>query len=217
MSENASRFEKRIQSEASAAPASPQPASSAPVSKQGRAPIPSRPRRMADPPEDHVVIGQVVGSFGLKGWLKIQPMTDFYERFDSGETVFIGHDPYEVVDAELHRSQLRLKVRKVTSIDQAEELRWLPVSVPKSQRPVMEEDEYYTADLLGCEVRRIDGRVLGKLDEVVPSPAQDLLRIGDIFLPFIREFIEEVNLQERVIVVKTIPGLLPDEPGEEAL
>lgn len=208
MNEEQTRFQARDE----AAPAAK------PVVKsvQGRTPVAPRPRQMAAPPAGHIVIGQVVGSFGLKGMLKIQPLTDFYERFDEGATITIAGKDFVVQDAELHRTQLRLKLKGITHIDDAEVLRWATISVPQDQRPELEEDEFYNADLLGSTVQKTDGEVIGKLDEIIASPGHDLLRIGEVFIPFIREFVKEVDLRSKVIKVELIPGFLPDEPGEEA-
>ena len=107
-------------------------------------------------------IGQVVGPFGIKGMLKVKPTTDFLERFDPGNTVFIKGLPYEILQTQMHKDQFRLKLDGVDTVEQVEALRWQNVSVEKDNRPELDEDEFLHEDLVGLEVVE-DGKSLGRV------------------------------------------------------
>ncbi len=154
-----------------------------------------------------VNIGKVVGTFGLKGAVKVTPLTDFPERFDSGKSVFLNDRSYVITDCQWHKSQVRIWLEGIKKIDQAETLIGINVQVPLSDTPELEEGEFMVRDLLGLPVYEESGERLGSLDEVVSGPAQDVYRVGEILIPAVKEFVKEVNLKERRVVVKLLPGM----------
>jgi 16S rRNA processing protein RimM len=163
------------------------------------------PGRSARP--DHVTIGKVVGPHGILGGLKINPSTDFIERFQPGQRVFIDGTPVTIKRLTAHKTQLRIETVEITDRNRAEELKWAQVTVPASELPELEEDEFYTADLIGLQVVDPSGRALGTVDSILPSPTHDILVIGEAMVPVVREFIKEINLDRKVVVIEPIPGM----------
>lgn len=161
-------------------------------------------------------MGKIVSTFGLKGWVKVQLMTDFAERFDPGSSLLLDGREVEVLDSSWHRNQVRIQLEGIDSIDQAEELRGKYLYAPPSSEPNMEEDEFYSSDLVGLEVRTDTGRVLGSIEEVIPGPAHDVLRVGETLIPAVKQFVLDVSLPERRMTVRLIPGMGPGETPEEA-
>jgi 16S rRNA processing protein RimM len=159
---------------------------------------------------DRVVIGRVVGTFGLKGFLKIWPETDFPERFDPGNTLFVGDKPYEVVELQWHKKQARVRLKGVRRLPEAEPLIGSEVSVPTGEIPELEEGEYMVGDLLGLSVYDVEGKLLGTLDEVIPAPAHDLYRIGETLVPAVSEFVIEIDIANQRMVIRPLPGLFPE-------
>jgi 16S rRNA processing protein RimM len=89
----------------------------------------------------------------------------------------------------------------------AEELRWKFLEAFPLEDPDLEDDEYLVEDLLGCRVVTEAGEDLGVLDEVEPMPAQDVYRVGEIRIPAVKEFVREIDLENKVITVRLIPGM----------
>ena len=72
----------------------------------------------------------------------------------------------------------------------------------------MEENEFFTEDLIGLKVVTTDGQELGVVDDVLGAPAQDILVIGEVMIPAVKEFVKEVDLEAGLIRVELIPGFL---------
>jgi len=159
--------------------------------------------------KEPVVIGKVVGVFGLKGILKVWPDTDFPERFDEGRTVFIGETPYDIIETRWHKQQARIRVKGITKIGQAEALIGSPVSVPADDVPALEEDEYMIDDVIGVEVFDEAGKRLGTVDEVIRG-AQDLYEVSGVLVPAVKEFVLEVDIAARRMVIRPIAGMFED-------
>lgn len=157
-----------------------------------------------------VNIGTVVGTFGLKGALKVTPSTDFPERFEPGKTVTIGDKVWVINHCQWHKSQVRIWVDGIKKIEAAEALIGLNVQVPLSDQPELEEGEFMVRDLIGLPVYEEGGGRLGSLDEVIGGPAQDVYRVGEILIPAVTEFVKEVDIKNRRVVVKLLPGMKPE-------
>ncbi|MDQ2986554.1 MAG: ribosome maturation factor RimM [Armatimonadota bacterium] len=159
--------------------------------------------------ENPVIIGKVVGVFGLKGILKIWPDTDFPQRFDEGQTVFIDGTAYKILETRWHKQQVRIRVEGITKIDQGEALIGNDVAVPSDDTPELQEDEYMVADLLGLEVFDEGGKHLGTLEDVHRG-AQDLYQVGSTLIPAVKEFVLEVDIAGKRMVVRPIQGMFDD-------
>jgi 16S rRNA processing protein RimM len=159
-----------------------------------------------------IQVGRVVGTFGLEGWLKVEPSTDFPERFERGNRLWLDGKPYRVQASRWHRSQVRLKLRGIDRIEDAETLRGHFLEIEESDRPELDEGEFYVTDLLGLTVLDEAGHVLGRIDEVVAAPAHDLLRVGELLIPFVSEFVLAIDRASGRITVRLLPGMLGEEP-----
>lgn len=150
----------------------------------------------------------------MQGAVKVHPLTDFLERFEAGRTVLIDSHPYKIQSCSWYRGQARMKLEEVSTREAAENLKWKYVDVPADNAPILEPDEFLSADLVGLTVVE-DGVELGVVDEVVRNPAHDLLRIGTTLIPAVKAFIKHVDIERGVIEVSLIPGLRPGDSKQE--
>lgn len=165
----------------------------------------------APDPRLPVRIGQIVGAFGLRGELKIEPLTDFWERFHKGARLRLQGDWQTVVSYREHKGRPLIKLTGTEDISAAEKLQWQYLEAIVEERPELDEDEFYVEDLIGLRVVTDEGLDLGVVDEVVTTPAHDLLQVGEALIPVVKEFILSVDLEEGLVTVHLIPGLLPGE------
>lgn len=159
-------------------------------------------------------IGRVVGIHGLKGEIKVHPLTDFPSRFAIGEVVLIKGAALTIERSFWHKGQVRLKLTGVSTPEEAEALRGAELEAADS-RLELDQDEYLTADLIGMSVVEEGGDPLGVVEAVLPAPAADILQVGQIMIPAVRQFVLQVDASERVITVRLIPGMKPGEAVEE--
>jgi len=166
-------------------------------------------------------IGTVAAPFGIRGELKVRFETDFPERFEQTPAVFLRPKEgtgrvFQVERARPHKGQVLLKLKGIDTMTDAEAWRGAAVQVPRSQAVDLPPDSYWTSDIIGFEVVTGGGRRLGTLDEVLPYPAQDLLRVGEALIPAVRPIVVRVDVEARRIVVNPPEGLLPGEEPEHA-
>lgn len=159
-------------------------------------------------PEDGAItIGQVVGPFGIRGGVKVKVLTDFLERFDAGRSVWINGRTFTIKETQWHKGQARLMLSEVTDRNEAESMQWCEVTVPADDGPELQDDEFLTADLIGLKVVTSDGRDLGKVTDVFPTPAHDVIEVGKILIPAVREFVLDIDLDGGTMTVELIDGM----------
>lgn len=167
----------------------------------------------------NLIIGEVVATFGLRGELKVRFNTDFMDPFTRAKKVCLrprSQAPgaavqlFDIERARIHKGQVLLKVRGIESIEDAENWRGARVAIRRSDAGPLPANSYYSEDLIGFEVVTRTGRVVGNLEKILPYPAQDLLQIGDILIPAVKEMVE-IDPAARRIIVDPPEGLLPEE------
>lgn len=149
-----------------------------------------------------------MGTFGLKGMVKVMPMTDFLERFEKGSRLRLKDDWVEVLDFSIHKKRPLLKLSGITNLTAAEALKWEYLEVPADMKPVLEEDEFISEDLIGMKVVTVEGQELGEVDNVLQMPAHDVIQIGELLIPAVHEFVKDIDFEGNTMTVQLIPGML---------
>lgn len=165
-------------------------------------------------PEPIVRIGQIVGAHGLRGEVKVAPLTDFVARFAKGERLLLQGVWRKIEVSREHKGRPLLKLEGIDDISTAERLQWEYVEAEGP--PPVAEDEFRIEDLIGLAVYDQEGRLIGEVDNVLALPAQDVLQIGSTLIPLIKEFVESIDFEAERIDVRLIPGMLPDQNEDQA-
>ena len=161
-------------------------------------------------------IGQIVNTFGIKGEVKVVPFTDDINRFDDLEKVYVKTKKesklYKVENTRYHKNMVLLKFEGINNPEDAELLKNSFLEVDREDAIPIEEGTYFIVDLIGLDVYTDDGKLLGKVEDIYNTGANDIYVVKDelgkqILLPGIDDVIKEVKLEDRIIV-HLIPGLI---------
>jgi 16S rRNA processing protein RimM len=171
-----------------------------------------------------LVVGRIGRAHGVHGEATIEIRTDLPdERFVVGarlETDPASNGPLTIESVRDNNGILLLKFQEIKDRTAIEKVRdtLLLAEVDMTQEADY-EDEYHVQQLIGCKVLLESGEEIGVLNDVLNLPGQDLLSIagakGEILIPFIAEFVPEVDVEERRIVVVPPVGLLELHQSEE--
>jgi len=154
-----------------------------------------------------VKIGQIVGAWGIRGQVKVEPLTEFADRFKIGTRLRLGGHWVTVEDFSVHKGRPLLKLSGVDDMNAAEALQWQYLELEDAPPVELEEDEYLSEDLIGMQVTTTAGEQLGRVDRVLPYPAHDVLQVGEILIPAVKQFVKKVDLKARRIEVELIEGM----------
>ena len=165
----------------------------------------------------YLEIGQIVNTFGIKGMVKVVPYTDDIERFDDLKKVYVVNKKtrreYEIQEVKYHKNMVLIKLEGINTPEQADLLRNAYLEVDREHAVPLEEGTYYIVDLIGLEVYTEEGKLLGKVDDIYNTGANDIYVIKDelgkqVLLPGIKDVIKNVDLEGGKITVHLIPGLI---------
>ena len=166
--------------------------------------------------EDLLQVGVITGTHGLKGEVKVFPMTDDKERFLDLEEVLLdtGDELLElkVEYCKFFKKFVFVKFEGLDDINEVEKYKRCPLLVTRDNAVELEEDEYFVADLLGLTIIDDSGVTIGKLENVIETGANDVYEVltedgGRILLPAIKECILDVDMEEGIILVHLMKGL----------
>jgi 16S rRNA processing protein RimM len=150
-------------------------------------------------------VGQIGAAFGLDGAVKVVPLTDFSDRFDRGSLLLIDGAEHRVEWSRPAPGGLVVKLVGVDDRAAAEMYagRYLEIG-ERAGRPAG-EGHFYHHQLIGLEVVTAEGHVLGRLEEVLEKPANDVWVSRDgateHLIPATKDAVVSVDLEAGRIVV----------------
>ena len=174
---------------------------------------------------ERIRIGEIVSVHGVKGALKVLPLTDNPIRFCSLTEVDIvpkrggrkGAEVtnYKVLSATPAGNVVLLKLYGIDDRDKAEQFRGMFLEIPREKAVKLPKDSYFIGDLVGCVVKTESGEVLGTLTDVQSTGANDIYEVTprdnqknkSIWLPAIGDVIKAVDVEKGEIIVSLLPGL----------
>jgi 16S rRNA processing protein RimM len=153
--------------------------------------------------DDWISVGRVGRSHGVRGAFVVENPSDSPERFAIGARVYVEREPATVLESK------RAGGRPVVKLDRVAP-RGATLEIPRAELPEPEEDSFYVFQLVGLAVEEETGRSVGRVKEVDPGIANDVLRLDTgVALPLVEECVRSVDLERRRIVIA--PGFA--EPG----
>lgn len=154
-----------------------------------------------------LVIGRIVGAFGIRGEAKIDPQTDYPERFERADHLYLGddHRRVQVQTARTHKNQVLLKLEGVDSPEAVVALRGLEVMVPREEALPLPAGHYYLADIVGMEVITVEGQIVGHVTDVFRTGSNDVYVVGhgvnEVLIPAIQDAVTNLDLENGRITV----------------
>jgi 16S rRNA processing protein RimM len=161
-----------------------------------------------------VVMGRITGPYGILGWIKVFPYTEYVDGLADYPVWWLGSSgvgkwrEVKVNEYAIHGNLLTASLEHCLDRTAAMRLKGLQIAVPRSRLPVLSktgEDGYYWSDLIGLEVVNLQGESLGKVTGLIETGANDVLQVqgpqegegeseGERLIPFINQVIVKVDL-----------------------
>lgn len=155
---------------------------------------------------------------GIKGEVRVYPLTDYKERFEELEWVYMDTDTekkYFIEKVKYKSNLVILKFKGIDDINVAERFRDKYLTISKDNARALEEDTYFITDLIGLKVYSDEGKFIGTVKDVIQAAGNDVYEISSantdgksILIPAVGEFIKNVNLENATMTVKVIEGLI---------
>lgn len=162
-------------------------------------------------------IGVITQTHGIKGEVKVFPTTDDVKRFKRLEKVTIdsGKKRFEteIESVKFFKQFVILKFKGFDTIEDIQPYKQAKLLVDREHAVRLRKDEYFVADLIGTKVVSDEGTELGVMTDVIETGANDVYVVKnsegeEILFPAIKDCVKEVDLENGVITLHVMDGLL---------
>ncbi|MBR4765998.1 MAG: 16S rRNA processing protein RimM [Clostridia bacterium] len=169
--------------------------------------------------KEYLEIGEITGTHGIRGELRVNPFCDSPEFFTRFKTLYSDSNGCCAVKVKSrpHGNIVLVKMESVDSIEEAQKLRGKILYMKRSDAN-LPEGRYFIAELTDCEVRDADdeSRVYGTLTDVSPTGANDVWHITaengrEYLIPAIPDVVIKTDVENNLIFIRPLKGIFDDE------
>ncbi len=162
--------------------------------------------------EEYIYIGKIVNTHGIKGEIRI--LSDFEKKdsvFVVGMPIYIGRKKEkEIIKSYRHHKNFEMiTMEGYNDINEVLKYKGLYVYIKKEDLK-LRDDEYLESDMIGLNVY-VDGKLVGKVKNIYDSGNNKVMTIHvdnkDVYIPYQKEFISNVDIKNKKIVVTPIKGM----------
>ncbi|MFV0465330.1 MAG: ribosome maturation factor RimM [Lachnospiraceae bacterium] len=171
---------------------------------------------MSEYKDDLFKVGVITSTHGLKGEVKVYPTTDDPTRYELLDQILLdtGKEllPFKIEHVKYFKNLVILKFKDIDHINDIEKYLKKELYVTRDQAVPLKENEYFIADLIGLTAVAEDGEILGVIEDVLQSAANDVYVIKkehapDLLVPAIKECVRSVDLIQKTIQIRLLKGL----------
>lgn len=158
-----------------------------------------------------ITVGVISKPHNLQGTLKIFPITDFPERFLKRKEILVENqgrlDLMQITDVSLHQGYILLNLLGIDNLEKAEGLRGAYLKVAESQLETLEKGHYYIYQLVGLQIKDQQGNVIGILEEILKTGANDVYVVKteagkEILIPALKKIVKKIDIDIGEIIVE---------------
>ncbi|MFZ5648535.1 MAG: ribosome maturation factor RimM [Bacillota bacterium] len=151
-----------------------------------------------------IIIGKIVGTHGNKGVLKVQPITDFPDRFLGMDSITVDQDgkfkTYTIVKAERYRQHILIRLAEILDMNGAEALKGAYIKVAREELADLPEGSYYIFEIVGLNVFTTEGEPVGVVEDVIQTGSNDVYVVSTgknppLLVPALKDVVKEVDVK----------------------
>lgn len=152
---------------------------------------------------NNIIIGRIIKAVGIKGELKVNPITDDMHRYNKLKTVYIGGVPYQILSCRFDKAFVFLKLDGIIRREEAEKMIGDYIEIDRVNA-VVPEGGFLIADIEGCRFYLNDGTEIGTVTDVSQYGAADVFTITNEHkvcrCPFLNKMIVKIDTESKTII-----------------
>lgn len=148
-----------------------------------------------------IIIGKIGAAHGVRGDMKVYPLTDFPDRFNTIKKAYVDDKLIEIVSTRYQNNFVVMKVKDVNCREEVAHFTNKLLKINRSDVPPLQEGEYYSFDIIGLQVINQEDEILGEITDILKTGSNDvyITKAKDgrqILLPALKKIVTEINLKE---------------------
>lgn len=165
---------------------------------------------------EYTIVGEIINTHGIKGEVKIYPLTDDLERFSDFNELYIGDSKILVNlrSIRYHKGLPIIGFYEFDNINQVLQFQGQYIYIHDRDRITLPENRYFISDLIDCQVFDMDKNKIGYINNILQNSGYDVYVVKDdlnnkeYLIPAVREFIKEVDIYKKTIFIDPIEGMI---------
>lgn len=171
----------------------------------------------------YIELGQIVGVWGVKGWVKLHSYTRNRADIAEYSTWYLeapgkkgDRNAISVLTCRAQGQGIAAQLEGITDRDQAASMSGCKIFVKQADLPQLSEGEFYWQQLIGLEVSNSDNKI-GVVDSILETGANDVLvvkqfdaALADVLIPYNEQVVVEVSIEKGSMLVDWDPSYLLD-------
>ena len=160
-----------------------------------------------DASNERIVIGRVGAAHGIRGELRIIPLTDFPERFAALREVMVGDELLHIESVKPQGKNFLMRFREYTVREDAQKLAGRLLTVARAEAAPLDEGEYYVFDIVGLTVYDEENNELGTVENVLRTGSNDVYAVRsedgrEILIPALRKVVRTIDVPNGRMTVR---------------
>lgn len=172
---------------------------------------------MKEEHENLLLLGKVLRPHGLAGLLRIHSYAESGDSFLASRTIFLQNRSGEwredeVLSVRPHKGAFLMKLKGLSTIEEAEKVRGASIYVEKSGLEQKEQDEFFWHEIIGMGVYLKTGAYIGEIENILSTGSNDIYVVrkgeSEVLLPAVHGVVEEIDLPGGKMIISDVEGLL---------
>ncbi|MBE6082469.1 ribosome maturation factor RimM [Acidilutibacter cellobiosedens] len=163
-----------------------------------------------------IQIGKIINTHGIKGEVRVYPLTDYVERFEELKEIYVGE-----AKLKLHISSVSykkgipiLKFKEYDNINDVIKYKNEYIYIDEKNRVELPEGHYFIYEIIGCDVYDNFQNIIGKVKDVLQLSSNDVYVVKDkdsdkeYLIPAIKDVVKAVDIKNKRIIIKPMEGMI---------
>ena len=160
-----------------------------------------------DASNERIVIGRIGAAHGIRGELRIIPLTDFPERFAALREVMVGDELLHIESVKPQGKNFLMRFREYAVREDAQKLTGRLLTVARAEAAPLDEGEYYVFDIVGLTVYDEEDNELGTVENVLRTGSNDVYAVRsedgrEILIPALRKVVRTIDVPNGRMTVR---------------
>lgn len=165
---------------------------------------------------EYIIVGKIINSHGIKGEVKVYPLTDNLDRFNDLKNAYIGEEKIklQLEKVKYHKNLAIIKFKEYSDINEILKFKDEFIYVDDEEKVILPKDHFFIHDLLKSQVFDTESKLIGTLVDILQGPSNDVYVIKNIeenkeyLIPAVKHFVIDVNIIDKKIVINPIEGMI---------
>jgi len=167
-----------------------------------------------------IPVAKILTTHGIRGELKVSPLLSNSELLFQIKNFYPSKNKENPLEVENIRKgpgyNIYLVKFKDIGFEEAQALTNQILYIDLEDLPELGEDEFYYYQIIGFKVKDKENNLWGEIKEIMPMGEYDLILVKnqegeEFYIPLVEEYVEEINFQEKTLLVKNIKELVESQ------